>query len=69
MPMKTMLDSRAGPAGHLAVAQRAHPVDDLVHDLGGGQIAVQTRLPGRAERAVHPAARPASEMHMVTRSG
>ena len=61
--MKTMLDSRAGPARDLAVPQRPHPVDDLVHDLGGGQVAVQPRLPGGAERAVHPAARLRADAH------
>lgn len=44
-----------GPTGDLTVPQRPHPVHDLMDDLGGGQIPVQPRLPGRTERAVHPA--------------
>src|SRR5690606_35160133 len=31
-------------SGDLAVPQGTHAVDDLVHDLGGGQITVQTGL-------------------------
>lgn len=49
--------------GDLAVTQRPHTVDDLVHDLAGGQVPVEAGLSGGAERAVHPAARLRADAH------
>ena len=65
--MKTTLETRGGLGGSsenagrsvrdLAVRERAGAGHDLGHDLGRGQVTGQARLPGRAERAGHPAAR------------
>ena len=46
----------ARAAGDLAARQGASTGDDLLDDLGGGHVALQAALAGRAERAGHPAA-------------
>ena len=54
--MNTTLETRPGPPGHLAAGQGPGAGDDLLDDLGGGHVALQPALPGRAERAGHAAA-------------
>ena len=49
----------ARTARDLAAGQRPGAGDDLLDDLGGGHVALQAALAGGAERAGHPAARPA----------
>ena len=51
MPMNTTFVRRLPPGG-----QAASRVADLVHDLGGLQVAPEAKLAGRAERAAHRAA-------------
>ena len=45
-----------GTAGHLAARHRPGPGDDLLDDLGGRHVALQTAHAGGAERAGHAAA-------------
>ena len=54
--MNTTFDSRPGPPG--SSPRRGHPGrgDDLLDDLGGGQVAGEAALAGGAERAGHAAA-------------
>ena len=46
----------AGAAGTSPPRSQRAPAHDLLDDLGGGQVAGQPGLAGRAERAGHPAA-------------
>ena len=63
MPMKTMLRHPLGAvvvallAAQPAVGDQGVGADDLLDDLGGRHVARETRLAGRAERAVHAASR------------
>ena len=52
-----------GSAGHLVARQRPGAGHDLLDDLGGGHVALQAALAGRAERAGHPAAGLAGDAH------
>ena len=61
--MKTTLLIRPGPPGHAAPGHPAGAVDDLLHDLGRAEVALQTALTGGAERAGHPAAGLARDAH------
>ena len=61
--MKTTLETRPGPPGHLAAGQRAGAGDDLLDDLGGRHVALQAALAGGAERAGHAAAGLAGDAH------
>ena len=63
MPMKTTLETRPGAAGHLVAGQRPRAGDDLLDDLGGGHVALEAALAGRAERAGHAAAGLAGDAH------
>ena len=54
MPMKTTLVTTRSPPG--CIAELAIREPDLADDLGGGQVAVEALLRGRAEGAVHRAA-------------
>ena len=63
MPMNTTLETRPGPPGHLVACERARPATHLLDDLGGRHVALQSALPGGAERAGHPAAGLAGDAH------
>ncbi len=50
-------------ARDLVAGQRACSGDDLLDDLGGGHVALESALAGRAERAGHAAPRLAGDAH------